>query len=572
MRGCRTARARLLAACDRELALEERFLLDAHLSRCARCTREERRLLALGELLEGALDHTPPPPDLEAAHRAVFAALDRGEGRPWRPALRARRAALLGSVAALLLAASWLATRHVSRPTLASAPVEETPVAAADAWTEERVELAVRQALLDVIVDGELEGGVAERFLAELREPARAGWPVRRFVETQLEHPDPDVARRAARCLGLLEDAGAVPALERALARTEIAEASLAALADLGEPAVGTLERALAEPALAQPSLRALCRIGGERAARVLERRIRSNASAVPSRQALLDALTTTGRAAADSLLRLAESEPAPGERDAILARLVLVADADEELDLALARGRLDADVAYRAVALLQPPGGLAWLEERCGEHRERERAIDVLAGYTGRGPLGVALRLASTGRVPREDALDLLARLLERDPPRAESFSDDLAGRGDPVALREWLLLLIDSEHPDAAPVLARLAGCELLAADDRQWAALAVGELGRPADADRLLELLAKSTAGDRRRAAACLLSAHALAGTDGVARFLGGLSPAGQRRVLAVLEERGRGEAVLLHRVARALDAAAAEATPDHGNLIL
>jgi hypothetical protein len=128
---------------------------------------------------------------------------------------------------------------------------------------------------------------------------------------------------------------------------------------------------------------------------------------------------------------------------------------------------------------------------------------------------------------------------------------------------MRAWLLLLIESEHPGAAAALVPLALAEELAAEDRQWAALAAGELGGAEDARALLDGLARAPRPERRTLAACLIAVHAGLGAEGVAEFLAPCSGASLRRVTDSLEsgERGAG-AVRLHRVARALDAALAE----------
>lgn len=566
MRGCRRARTAIQGALERELALEERFQLDLHLASCGACAELERRALALEELLEGALDPAPNAPDVEAAVRGVFAALERGEGRPWRPRRRALRATGWLVAGLALAGLTWAALRARAAETTVDAAA---PLAAADGftgpdagWTPAGVQLAVRAALLEGWDEADPAAALA-RFQARLREPARAGFSLRRFVEAELDDPDAGLARRAALCLGTLGDTASAAALERALARAPVTEAALDALVRLGDAGVPALERALEEPELAHRALMRLCRVGGERAAQAIERRIRrSGPDADPSRAALLDALTSTGRPAVRALLRLAELEPAE-EANTILARLPLVADSGDELVRMLSDGRVREDVALRALELLQPAAGVAWLEERCAEHRSRAAALATLARYAGPAPLGAALRLAQAGRVPREDALALLGRLLDADHERAEAFTLELETSADALALRDWMLFLLDSEQPGAARSLARLAFCTKLGDDDRQWAALVVGELGAPEDGALLVELLAGREAEDRRRTAACLLALHALQGAAGVELALAPCSAASRQRVLSALEEQGRpGEAVLLHRVARVLDGALAE----------
>ena len=566
---CRVARRFVDAALERELGLEQRFELEEHTAGCSACGDYERRARGLQELLEGPGDPAPTAPDVQAAARAVFARLERGEGEPWRPRRvrpRDRRGALLASgVLALVFVSALLLLRDRRAP----APLVGTPGAVAESddapeWTPTSVEVTVRSALLDSFgIPGADEERARERFLAGSRDVARAGWPVRRFVEGLLSCPEASVALAAARCLGALGEAGAVPALQRALAREELAEGVLDALGALGEPALGGLERALGEPELAARALLQLCRIGGPRAAVALERAARNaREDSNPSHAALLDALTSTGPAAVASLLRLAAERAS--ERDesaAILARLPLVSGAGPELVRMLVQEELARDLAYRALRFLQPAEALPWLADRCATQRERASALEALASFPDTEPFSAALRLARSGRVPREDLKRLLVALFERDAERAEAFSHGLAAIRSPDC-RPWLELLIESEHPGAARALVPLAFCDALAADDRQWAALAVGELGTEADAERLLDELVARPTDDRRCTAACLVSIHAWLGAKGLERLLAPCSPANRRRVLAAFEGGSSGAAVRVHRVARALDGALAE----------
>lgn len=580
---CRVARAYVEAGLEQELALEQRFQLELHTSSCTACAQFERRARALQELLEGPGDPPRSAPDVDAAARAVFAALER---EPARAApRRARRVAALALVlAAAAVVAGVLHLVRSSRSRTPALPVAgpETPRALPDApttvpeWTAASVEAGVRAALLELFpADGVDEAKACARFRERTRAPGRAGWPVRRFVEGLLENPDAKVALCAVRCLAALGEPGSTAALERALGRAELAARALEALGALGEPAVPALERALGEPALVAGSLMQICRIGGERSAGVLERAARAaRPSSNPSREALLDALTSTGPAAVASLLRLAEeSERSAGRAasTAVLARLPLVREGAPALARALEDGRLPYELGYRALLFLQPPEALAWLEERCSTSRERALALESLAAFPGLGPFGLGLRLAETGRVPRADVLALLCGLLERDAERGESralaFTRELmaarAERGNPRSLGAWLELLIESAHPSAASALVPLVFCEALGDDDRQWAALAVGEFGTAEDAEQLLVELEGRADDDRRRTAACLLTIHARLGEAGVERFLAPCSPASLRHVLAALAEAGRaGEAVRVHRVARALEGALAE----------
>jgi hypothetical protein len=566
---CRVARRFVDAALERELGLEERFQLEEHTAACSACSDHERRARALQELLEGPGDPAPTAPDEETAARTVFARLDRGEGTAWRPRrswLGIKRRALAASgVLALLLMSAFLLLRGLREPE----PPMTAPDAIAEAddapeWTPASVEVTVRSALLDSFgTTGVDEERARARFLAGSRDVARAGWPVRRFVEGFLSCPEASVALAAARCLGTLGEAGAVPALQRALGRADLADGVLDALGALGEPALVGLERALGEPELAAGALLQLCRIGGPRAAAVLERAARgARADSNPSRAALLDALTSTGPGAVACLLRLAgERSSEPDESTAILARLPLVSDAGAELVRMLEHEELPRELAYRALRFLQPAEALPWLEERCATQRERASALETLASFPDTGPFSAVLRLAQSGRVPREDLTRCLVALLERDSERAEDFTHGLVANGS-ASCRPWLELLIESEHQGAARALVPLVFCDALGDDDRQWAALAVGELGTADDAERLVGELGSRLTADRRCTAACLVSIHTQLGAAGVERLLAPCSPANRRRVLAAFEGGSSGAAVRVHRVARALEGALAE----------
>lgn len=574
---CRAARRCIDAALEQELDVGRRLELEAHLAQCDACARREREARRLQEWLEGPGDPPPSTPDVEGAVRTVLARLERDEDPVPVPArgrriawvaglalaagvlalvvLAWRRGAAGGSAAELVADGPEAATEHDAPGTTATSGAEAAAIAAG-------VEAALRACFTGRGLDAERAHA---RFLEAVREPLRAGWPVRRFVEQALASADAELARAAVRCLGAGGEAGAALALERALARPELAAEALEALGGLAlvpesqAPAVAALERALAVPAQAAAALRELCRAGGPRAAASIERAARGGTSL--SRAALLDALTTTGPAAVASLLRLAETAGDGQESDAILARLALVDGGGPELARRLQRGEVRADLAYPALAAAQPREAVPWLEARALESRERGAALATLAGFRGPEPLAAALRLARGGRVPRADVLALLGRLLAGDEERAEPFSRALVARGDGAELAAWLALLIESGAPGAAPALVPLAFAPALGADDREWAALAVGELGAEREARALAwaleEPLARLLAEDPRLVAAALVALHAHLGAAGVAEALAGVLPEADA-VLAALAGDGRvAGAVRVHRVARALE---------------
>ena len=159
------------------------------------------------------------------------------------------------------------------------------------------------------------------------------------------------------------------------------------------------------------------------------------------------------------------------------------------------------------------------------------------------------------------EDLRATFRSLATADAARVSEHARDLCAAGDVLATQRYLELLIASEHEAAAPALATLASSELLSDDARQWAALAVGELGRSEDALRLLGSLGRLGTDERRLRAACLITIHRLLGDAGTAEAMEGFSPWSSRRVhdaLRAVTEDGLG-AVGLNRVARALDGA-------------
>ncbi|MEN8162229.1 MAG: hypothetical protein ABFS41_19315 [Myxococcota bacterium] len=217
-----------------------------------------------------------------------------------------------------------------------------------------------------------------------------------------------------------------------------------------------------------------------------------------------------------------------------------------------------------QAAARLQPAEALGWLEERCQEARHRDAALACIARWDGTAPLDSLLRLDAAGWVDDEDLLATLRALASRDRDGAERITEHARGlvaARDALAIQRCVELLIASEHAAAAPALVLFASSDLLSGDERQWAALAVGELGRPEDAVLLLRGLVRQRPPDRRLWAACLITIHRHLGDEGAAEALAGCSGWSVRRVrgaLADVTAEGLG-AVGLNRVARALDGA-------------
>ncbi len=577
MRGCRQARRAIPLALERELPLEKRLELERHLALCPECAELHARALAVEEALERLGQPPERGPDVERALANVRAALEPVQAAGRRAQASAgpgrRGARIAAGIAALLAAAAllWFARG-------AAGPEEQGDSGVAASATEppstpEEVERSVREHLRLAFagVDQDQDPGQAlARFQQATRDLARSGWPLRRYVEDLLEDPELDVARPAAIVLGELGDPLSAVRLERALDRAGLERAALSTLGALGEPAVPVLSRTLDRPALATLALRELCRIGGRQASAAIERRLQrpaesAGANGVPSREALLDALTATGPSAVASLLELAQEDPTGGQQ--ILARLPLVKDGGDELVRLLEHERHPRELLYEALALLVPAGALPWLAERCGEYRERPRALATLERWRGPAPLATVLELEQSGRVPRDDLVRLLRELVRRDAERLEEFTGELLARVEPFdeQAQRWLDLLLDTEAADAGRALVLLALSGDLPDDDRQWAALALAEIGTVEDARALAAGLEDLGPGDRRLFAAALVAIHRHLGVVGVERALGDLDPLDVRRVLLALDGlEERGGAVGLHKVARALEGGLNERT--------
>ena len=582
MRGCRRAHAAIFAAQDRALALEERLVLEQHLASCAECLELHERSQAIDEALEKLSAADLPDlsgPAVERAVAGVRRALASAAGEPLERGTRrrgSRRAAALAitfaaALIGVLVGRAFLADGGVSR---GPGPVSRTQGPPA---TPAAVEASVREELRSTF--GALEPAADAqaallRFEEATLELRRTGWPVVRYVEDLLDDPELVVATAAARALGALRDPLSAAPLERALEREGLADEALRAQGALGTAGIPPLERALDRPALAVAALRELCSIGGPVAAAAIESRIQERGAetgGVPSRQALLDALSMSGPAAVASLLRLASAPGAPSD---VIERLAFVDRAKEELARLLERPdpAWSSTAIHGALVILQPERGLAWLEERCGETRERGAALHTLERWNGAGPIASILRLDASGRVPREELLVLLRGLLERDERRFAPFTRTLLAEGDPRDAQRLTSLLIESEHGGAGASLAHLALDASLPDDDRQWAALALGEFGRPADAELLASGLSRLGDEERRLYAACLISIHDRLGDAGVEAALAGFTTRDLSRVLAALGELEDHGAVGLHRVARALDGALTRRDPEAWNQTL
>jgi hypothetical protein len=118
---------------------------------------------------------------------------------------------------------------------------------------------------------------------------------------------------------------------------------------------------------------------------------------------------------------------------------------------------------------------------------------------------------------------------------------------------------LLLATDTQSAAPSLARLVSSPWLPSDERQWAAVALAELGTAQEAQRLAETMGELQPEDQRLAAACALSIHALGGSTALRGAFEPADAAVAERLIALLERRpsDRNSAATISRAARLLE---------------
>jgi hypothetical protein len=612
VKGCVRARRQLALAADGELAIDGRLELDRHLERCAACRAERDALDALEEAL---LDLPEPPLASLALERAVAGVRARVAGEPDGGNSRGRRAivprgagsrrrfALAGAgllAAALVAGLGWLVRRAVApeRATRPNGPIEvatevpETPethavpaiAPSADAIDPARLaaaRAAVAAALAEAFEGVPLLGAPAEIELAVRDFEARTAelardWPVLRIAQGLVAQPDDALAGAALRVLGRRGDVLSARVLRDALERPALAAAAASALGDLGPAGLAGLAEVLRRPVFVEIWGLARARIvaiGGERAANVLGAALRESAPASADAQALLDALVAVEPCPAAAVLDLIRDGALDAERG---YRALAATPAAARALLALTR---DGGPATRellgALAVAQPADALPWIAARATERDHRDAACASLAAYATADALDVLRDLHARGRAPQALVRASVASLLEAVP----SAAADLARRGAPVAngageignnaqavpalrARELLDLLLDVGTPSAGPGLAALAFQSALPADDRPWAALAVGELGgRAENADLLAEGVAQLGAQRETLAAAALLAATALGRPEAVLLALDARGRLDRARADAILalcaSARDEGtRAVTLFKVAREL----------------
>lgn len=608
MKGCRAARVRIEKAVDDRLALEERFLLEEHLTRCPRCAQRHEHALAVDEALERMVEPPLDRLDVDAAVASIRHAIDTDPGTEVRlgdPSRRRR--ARLAAAATLVIATGvvmvWAFTRGggespaapeevaipeiptadaPSKEQVAVAPTDET-APPTEAVTDDEFDLLRLQEARDRVrtqlaraftgfVESDDPRAFADRFDLATHELRREGWPVGRILEGLLADEDSEIARRAARYLGVRGDRTTVSLLAASLEDPPLKRAALRALGDLGRPAVEAVASVLRDPVLADRALVQLAGIGGRRAAEAIEAELTNPDGTTFERDRLYWNLVATGPESLESFLRLARHDS--GDAIDPLERLRSVRGAGAELVRLLESGshRYPAALLHAAVEELEPAGALPWLEEACDDYRRRPTALACLGRWSGPDPIDVLLRLEARGAVPDAELVATMSELLARDSGRVTASVENHIEAATQWAnalddLERLLDLLLATGHRGASASLVALAFADPLPVDARQWAALAAGELGDERDAERLRARLSEIDPDDRRLLAACLIAIHEHLGPSEASVALEELSLRSPRRVLAALDDLSPNttRAVGLHRVARALDGASTSRNP-------
>ncbi len=614
MSACRENRARILAAAEGALPLEQQLVLEEHLGACPRC----RALHARESGLQEAFARLPEPPferlDVERCidrigARIARAAPDAGPTRPPAAAHRVRLAWIVGSLAAAAGLALILANlRDAALPRGASdvastvpaplaqspdpeprapepaplAPDREPAPAPIDAARLAAVREEVRGALIAALPELPREGtaGTADSFVARvderLRDRGAAGWPIVRLVEGFAADVEPhDLAVAALRWLGARGDRLSIHVLRGALASPERKRAAASALADSGPSGREALAATVLDPELFPLALSAFLRAPVAERLRLLEAGLRSAARNPldPAGAELAFTLAAQGDA---GIARLVALDAEGVVRQSVAANALAGTLSIRERLLAVIGpppGTLPVDATLRAIAGLRPAGCIAWLEEaaialvRRGDTAGAETALRGLAGMPEADALQALLRLERTARLPRRSVSAAIAAHIERHPAGAVTLARRLAAEGPAVqlrALRDWVL---EQGTTASAPALVELARSAQLSGTDRRYALLQAAEVGAPDLAPRVATLFVELPAADNGLRATCLVALHRLAGSPAVSAALEPTPAPLRERALAVLEAReARGTPITTsQRLARALEPVLAHADP-------
>ena len=623
MKACRITHQYILRAVDSDLPLAEVLRMDAHLVECASCRAYRDEQWTLNEWAGSLPQPSVESLDLKAALRRIEGQLDQEE------AMDTKRGALdpVGPLAgtgvrslprlAWVLGAALLAAGVLFVLWVPLTPAPEAQAPLADAAGQER-ELQPAQSIapteprvvpessaFSVAKSGApsetppkpldrtaVESQLRLALQAAFRNPGAlllpqdaleafdqsmgssyARWPLAAMAERLLAGEDAQLAAAAARYLGLRGGRMFVPSLRARLGDAQLGPACVLALGDLGEAGVESLGLALEMEHAGALALDQLARSSSPAAAQAIERvLLRAPLGAVPNADHLA-ALGRIGAPAMPALLRLA------AERDSLrepaLDAMLLVDGAGAELARLAerTRGGEQDELFFAALDRIQALEMLPWIEARTGDFNRRGRALQSLAKLPGPAPLGSLLELAQRGALEDEEWTQALCTLASRDAGRFQQHAEALLEGGDTVRASQFLNYLITSAASGGAGALAVLAMGDGLTEDERQWAALAVGELGGAAEAELLRDALAAGELRERRLMAACLITVFRCLGEEGVYAALGSYPLGAVNEVFEALVEASTDPkqpqaAVQLFRIARVLNMALPSRNPRIG----
>jgi hypothetical protein len=579
----------VFAAIDGTLAIEDVFALEHHAASCTACGA----LLARARSLEESLARLSEPPieqlDVKRSAQAIARAIERDDEER-RARQRPRAAPWIGVAAAAAILVAWFAwsrARSTERD-VSSTPAPEIaavsgmhadvePAASQPASTDaprsidaEAVDPArlsdARSRLRELVrtAAGEQREESASALAARIDDLAatlsREGWPILRLCESLIDDADADIARAALRYLGERGDRLSIAAIKRARTRPGLEAAALDALVDAGEAGSESVQSAIRDPALRAHVLAHVVERGTADSARAIESALRSSSrgkGTIDDKLArdLVDALAKLGEPGVRSLLHLATSRTiTDAECLAALQRTGGASDALARL-VETTPHEFAPALLLQAIARLACIRALPFVEQMCQDSQHEIEALDALAALGGPDALRSLLKL----RLSNTHVAAPLAIAIARDGGAALELANEWIQGGNRRELKRLCDELLANASRASSGALLAIAESDLLTSSDRRWAVLVAGEVGAPADAGSVEDLLRKLEPRDRELRAACLLAIHSLAGPEEVARALEWASPHSAERILALLEGREvRGRpASTLFKIARELE---------------
>lgn len=492
MRGCPDVRAALFESFERELRVEERLTIAAHLRGCAACEQAARAARVVQTALE--LERARPgarPLDVE---RNVASIRSRIDARPApRPSRRIVWFAAAAGLVGVLIGARGLLSSRGEAPPVAGTPSPAPHV------PERRESTPLAPPL---VARGESERpDVASRTLSPL-EPIDAS----RLAE----------AREQVRTAVL----AAVPLFEQGdvTGFVESVDRDTAELLRGGWPVVRLVERLLEDPTASQAAMRWLGRRGDGLALRGLEIELSNPKRRDVAAAALVDAL----------------AERDPSALSAVLARAVR------------ARPRaLEASFAFELVQRERLAAAIPWIEEWAREKALRndvagvESAMDVTASFDDAAALRALLRLRANDRIPEDKVRARLEAVLTRSVTPALELIHERRTAGRAAELEALNDALLEMPRPSFVPVWIELADVRELSRADRRFVILLAGEHGRAEDVEALARLLARLERNERDLKAAVLIAIHTLGGAEALERVLAANPKDARNRILELFQ---------------------------------